>query len=490
MQNHGVNFYLNVTNNGAPAFNSFNRGMRSIGKATQSTRVLSRSMNAGLNANRRAVQQFGFQMTDFAIQIAGGQNAMLAFTQQGGQMLQFFGPVGAIMAALLSVFGSMFIAMTKTGTSMNTLFPIMGVLEDQMRGLVEWARGLSDTFIDLANLIINNLDRVIITLGVGLGILAVRMIAARVATMTLAGALNFLRGAIIRTGIGALVVGAGYLIERFLTLQKGAGGFGNAVALMGDLIRAVFADIGAVFNSMVSVFRTGALRFQMMFLKAIHTVGAAFVDLTWEIADGMNAVFGTNLSGATLGGGLADIAAKYNEVSAAAESAAAARNAAFDGVSPGVKNAIGALKDAMVAGESTKVDVRDWFGGGSGGGDEGAGGIRPDRGEARHQGRASGWRADHDNLPGCAEDHRFVHAVRVQGSDSRHQVVRRGGIRHAVIRCRQTDRHPDDPGAEQHRRGSRRWSARWSRYRGRRCRSVVRGWRVHVAGSARGRRRW
>ena len=60
----------------------------------------------------------------------------------------------------------------------------------------------------------------------------------------LATALVVLRGAVIRTGIGALVVGAGELIYQFTRLVSGAGGFGNAMALLGDLASAVWDRIG------------------------------------------------------------------------------------------------------------------------------------------------------------------------------------------------------------------------------------------------------
>jgi hypothetical protein len=48
-------------------------------------------------------QQAGYQVQDFAVQVAGGQNAMVAFSQQASQMLGFFGPAGAMAGAVLAV---------------------------------------------------------------------------------------------------------------------------------------------------------------------------------------------------------------------------------------------------------------------------------------------------------------------------------------------------------------------------------------------------
>lgn len=48
--------------------------------------------------------QLGFQMTDFVTQIASGQNAMIAFIQQGGQLKDSMGGIGNAIKAIASVF--------------------------------------------------------------------------------------------------------------------------------------------------------------------------------------------------------------------------------------------------------------------------------------------------------------------------------------------------------------------------------------------------
>lgn len=202
------------------------------------TSGLQRSWNAGLNANRRAVQQFGFQMSDFAIQIAGGQSAMLAFTQQGGQMLQFFGPAGAILAAFLAVFGSIAIAMQKSGVAMTQLTPILGVLQDEFKMLWEILGNLGSAFIDFANLVVNNLDRVLITATVValffIGKWVVAFAAARIAIFSLVGALTALRAIMIRSFIFAFLVGLGELMYQFGLLVEYVGSVGGAFKLLAD----------------------------------------------------------------------------------------------------------------------------------------------------------------------------------------------------------------------------------------------------------------
>jgi len=69
------------------------------------------------------------------------------------------------------------------------------------------------------------------------------LVAAAVSTASLSGALLFLRGALIRTGIGALVVLAGEMVYQFSRLVKSSGGFGNALSALGDLASGVWQGI-------------------------------------------------------------------------------------------------------------------------------------------------------------------------------------------------------------------------------------------------------
>ncbi len=86
-------------------------------------------------------------------------------------------------------------------------------------------------------------------------------VAARVATLTLSGALTVLRGAIVRTGIGALIVLAGELIYQLMTVVQKVGGLGEAFSLVGDFaaeawdrlglrLDAVMARIGAAWEGL------------------------------------------------------------------------------------------------------------------------------------------------------------------------------------------------------------------------------------------------
>jgi hypothetical protein len=70
------------------------------------------------------------------------------------------------------------------------------------------------------------------------------LVAAALSVRGLAMTLVVLRGALIRTGIGALIIGAGELVYQFTKLVSGAGGFGNAMGLLKNVATEVWERIG------------------------------------------------------------------------------------------------------------------------------------------------------------------------------------------------------------------------------------------------------
>nr|WP_136252879.1 phage tail length tape measure family protein [Ningiella ruwaisensis] len=61
------------------------------------------SSNKSSGAFRQGIQQAGFQIQDFAVQVGGGTNALQAFGQQGSQLAGIFGPTGAIVGAVIAI---------------------------------------------------------------------------------------------------------------------------------------------------------------------------------------------------------------------------------------------------------------------------------------------------------------------------------------------------------------------------------------------------
>jgi len=120
--------------------------------------------------------------------------------------------------------------------------------------------------------------------------------------------LAVLRGALIRTGIGALIVGAGELIYWFSRLVKGAGGFGKAMGLLKDLAAEVWSRIKRGAALVGESFGGAALAMKAAFAGAFAAIVEKFAKMTQVLADGWNSLMGTfgiksNASG--LGGELA-----------------------------------------------------------------------------------------------------------------------------------------------------------------------------------------
>lgn len=110
------------------AFVDYNRaltdGMAASGRAAQAGQVLSASLGTGAMRARNmgmVVQNAGYQVGDFAVQLASGGNAMRAMTQQLPQLLGGFGgPWMAVIGAAVAILGALLMNMDKFGLAAKT----------------------------------------------------------------------------------------------------------------------------------------------------------------------------------------------------------------------------------------------------------------------------------------------------------------------------------------------------------------------------------
>jgi len=225
-----TNQYANATRAAAGAMNQY-------GKA---------SVIGGKNLNRTnmMIQQSGYQFQDFAVQVQGGTNAFVALGQQGSQLLGIFGPTGAVLGAFLAV-GTAIARMKTDGSNLSFDFKRFGQdvakslepLKPIFNALGSAISAVASVFSTVANTIVQNLDRVAayaLVVATAVGAKLVKgFVAARIATMSWAASFALLRKAIIRTGIGALVVLAGELVLAFSNVSTTLGGVGKAFTLFG-----------------------------------------------------------------------------------------------------------------------------------------------------------------------------------------------------------------------------------------------------------------
>lgn len=120
-------------------------------------------------------------------------------------------------------------AMGRLATSMTDSLRVGGVLRTVIDGLAENIQRIS-TYVAVA-----------VT---GFGVRYVgALVAARLATVTFAGSLIALRTALVRAGIGALIVGAGEIVFQISRLVTATGGWGQALSALGDLASGVWEGI-------------------------------------------------------------------------------------------------------------------------------------------------------------------------------------------------------------------------------------------------------
>lgn len=123
------------------------------GYAFQATRGMNSSRMMGV-----AIQQAGFQVGDFAVQVASGQSALRAFIQQGTQLISMFGPAGAVAGAFLAIGGAIatFLFMSddaieETGDAIATFSSVISESDKVVKAYTNNIRGLGDEYGTLTN---------------------------------------------------------------------------------------------------------------------------------------------------------------------------------------------------------------------------------------------------------------------------------------------------------------------------------------------------
>lgn len=114
------------------------------------------------------------------------------------------------------------------------------------------------------------------------------MAAAAGATGILSGALALLRLAIARTGLGVLIIAAGELFYQFLKLVDMTGGFGNAIAALGDVAVEVWGRIKEGASLMGEALAGVALSISAEFQSTWVSVLEGFTGLLSRIQGGIN----------------------------------------------------------------------------------------------------------------------------------------------------------------------------------------------------------
>ena len=85
------------------------------------------------------LQQAGYQIGDYAVQVANGTSKMQAFGQQAPQFLQIFGPIGSVVGAAVAVFAAFGVAAQKTAQASADATPKIMAYKDALKNLSDQA---------------------------------------------------------------------------------------------------------------------------------------------------------------------------------------------------------------------------------------------------------------------------------------------------------------------------------------------------------------
>jgi len=110
------------TNSAVKGLDQVSKSTQRVGQSVQNAQSKMGSFNNSVtagNVNLRkfamgGAQQAGYQIGDFAVQVANGTSKMQAFGQQAPQLLQIFGPIGAVVGAAVAIFAAFAVVAEKT----------------------------------------------------------------------------------------------------------------------------------------------------------------------------------------------------------------------------------------------------------------------------------------------------------------------------------------------------------------------------------------
>ncbi|HBY4083319.1 TPA: tail protein (tape measure) [Klebsiella pneumoniae] len=139
-----------------------NKALDSIGDHAQKTAGQLNKLDTQVSATakgvssgfRSSVQQAGYQLQDFIVQVQGGQSALVAFSQQGSQLAGAFGPGGAIVGALIAlgtvVAGTLISSLNGGKSAMDALKDAAERMNDVISVSSQGIAALSDKYANLA----------------------------------------------------------------------------------------------------------------------------------------------------------------------------------------------------------------------------------------------------------------------------------------------------------------------------------------------------
>ncbi|NGQ93428.1 phage tail tape measure protein [Rhodobacter sp. HX-7-19] len=297
------------------------------------------------------------EMTFYLEAMASDATRLLPLLRDGGAEMTRFGDQARAVGAILD--GEALSSLRQTQIALGSLGMVFDGIRNQIAVAVAPAiTWLAEAFVALASeggalrtaldALGENLGRMASYAAAFVGVMAGRWVAglaaAALSVRGLATAFVVLRGALIRTGIGALIVGVGELIFQFGRLVQGTGNVGAALGLLGDVAREVWDRM-----------KLGMVALGLSIMAGWAEISAG---ITAALQTGLEAVVGFgNATLNTFQGAMEAVKVLWSALPATiGEFAYGAANALIGGVES-MLNGVAARIDGFLAGINAGLDV-------------------------------------------------------------------------------------------------------------------------------------
>ena len=336
LDNLDININVDVT--GLPEMQVVQRRMQSLDRQINGSTASVRAATAAYSRNgtqlrrwaKGALQQAGYQVGDFAVQVANGTNGIQAFGQQGSQLLGIFGPVGALLGAAVAIFSAVAVAASRSGREVTNLSSALGELQEPLSAVGNSLRDFGALFGGVMPFVAQNIDTAIIAAGIFAAVVGVRMlrsmiasagagrimaaalaqvrvaalasamsagglstamVALRSVTLMTTAAVRVLGAVLMRLLPVAIILALAKAVEMFLQLRRGAGGTAAAFALLRDVAAEAFERIKMRAQRMYLSLSMGINQFKLNFINALIPVAEAFDRFASNLTERWNSMF-------------------------------------------------------------------------------------------------------------------------------------------------------------------------------------------------------
>ncbi|AKU43038.1 tail length tape measure protein [Rhodobacter phage RcTitan] len=296
------------------AFVRFDRAMSGLGRSQQDTIRLTETINKALIISGATTQEAQSSLLQLSQAFNAGRLSGDEFRSVSENMpivldalARSMGvPVGALkelgsegkitseqlIAALDLIEAEVDASFAKTVPTMAQAFVVLRNSATQFFGEFNNATGLTNGLAQAILFLADNIGRFATYAATAAAIFAgayvYGLVAAAVATGGLSAALGILRAALIRTGIGAIIVLIGELIYRFAEASREVGGVGRMFQIMGDTGKAALDWVIAGGYAMVDAFNGITLTIGAVFTQLWASIQRGFANLMAALQAGIN----------------------------------------------------------------------------------------------------------------------------------------------------------------------------------------------------------